>query len=239
MSYMKKMCKMIMILLTMLYCTGTQCVVNAEDVRVYSVNGVERTVLSKANSTAPKITLNKSKITLNTNSSITLKATVIGKSKKATWKSSNNKIATVNLKGKVTAKKAGIVTITAKANGISAKCIITVKNDTNTQIIPLSAFKGQYFSYKDSDYQYELRISKKSQNIYLGMWNKSGRGPSLEDFSFSYVDNKYTYYEKGCRSYSMYRLSIVPQSKDTIQVKISGKYVSVCGKFKYAGKINY
>jgi len=58
----------------------------------------------------------------------TIKATVKGDSKKVTYKSSNTKVATVSSKGVVTAKKAGKVVISAKANGITKKVTITVKN---------------------------------------------------------------------------------------------------------------
>ena len=47
---------------------------------------------------------------------------------KGTWTSSNKKIATVNSSGKITAKKAGTCTITAKVSGKTYKCKITVKN---------------------------------------------------------------------------------------------------------------
>ena len=43
------------------------------------------------------------------------------------WSSSNKKIATVNAKGIVTGRKKGKVTITAKANGVTKKCRVTVK----------------------------------------------------------------------------------------------------------------
>lgn len=47
---------------------------------------------------------------------------------KITWTSSNTKVATVNQKGKVTAKKNGTTTITAKsANGVSVTCKVVVK----------------------------------------------------------------------------------------------------------------
>ena len=64
---------------------------------------------------------------------VTLKATVYPKNannKAVTWKSSNSKIATVNRKGKVTAKKKGTCYITATAKDgskKSAKCKIVVK----------------------------------------------------------------------------------------------------------------
>ena len=72
------------------------------------------------------IKLNTKKISLEIGKTTTLTATVTGKSQKVTWKSSNKKIATVS-GGVVTTKKAGKVTITAKANGKTAKCVVTVK----------------------------------------------------------------------------------------------------------------
>lgn len=77
--------------------------------------------------TVADIKLNKTKATLKKGKSLTLKATVSGKSKKVTWKSSNSKIATVSKTGKVTAKKAGTATITVKANGVTTTFKVTVK----------------------------------------------------------------------------------------------------------------
>lgn len=77
--------------------------------------------------TVADIKLNKTKATLKKGKSLTLKATVSGKSKKVTWKSSNSKIVSVSKTGKVTAKKAGTATITAKANGVTTTFKVTVK----------------------------------------------------------------------------------------------------------------
>ena len=61
----------------------------------------------------------------------TLKAAVAPVSaanQKVMWKSSNEKVAIVNSKGKVTAKKAGTVTITAAAkDGSKKKTAIKIK----------------------------------------------------------------------------------------------------------------
>lgn len=46
--------------------------------------------------------------------------------KKATWKSSNTKIATVNKSGKVIAKKKGNATITVKVNSTKLTCKVTI-----------------------------------------------------------------------------------------------------------------
>lgn len=98
-------------------------------------NGKTAKVKLKASKAAVKVT--KIKITgsktmsLKTAKAQTLKAAVTPASaanQKVTWKSSNKKIATVNSKGKVTAKKTGTVTITATAkDGSKKKAAIKIK----------------------------------------------------------------------------------------------------------------
>ena len=75
------------------------------------------------------IKLNRTNVTLYTSDrkTVSLSASVQGASSKVVWKSSNTSIATVTSKGKVTAKRAGTATISAKANGATAKCKVTVK----------------------------------------------------------------------------------------------------------------
>lgn len=70
-------------------------------------------------------TLNRTTLNLKAKKNYTLK--VQGKIGKVTFKSSNTKVATVNAKGKVVAKKKGNATITVKANGITLKCKVKVK----------------------------------------------------------------------------------------------------------------
>ena len=77
----------------------------------------------------PSVSLNKKSATVYKGSKYTLKAST-SYSTKVTWKSSNNKIATVSSKGVVTPKKAGKVTITASAYGKKVTCKVTVKNPT-------------------------------------------------------------------------------------------------------------
>lgn len=98
-------------------------------IRVLSVCLVFMLVLSVVPMQAQAKTtvkINKTKTTIYVGKSTTLKIT--GTSKKITWSSSNKKVATVSSKGKVTAKKKGTATITAKVNGKSYKCKVTVKN---------------------------------------------------------------------------------------------------------------
>lgn len=108
---------------------------------------------------APK--LNKTKISLNVNKSYQLKVT--GTSKKATWKTSNKKVAAVSKTGMVTAKKKGTAIITAKVSKKIYKCKVTVKDTRkknsekdeateeeteepkNTAIHPIKKDKDGYF----------------------------------------------------------------------------------------------
>ena len=61
---------------------------------------------------AASVKMNTTKKTLYVKKTYTLK--VVGTKKKAKWSRSNKKVAIVSSKGKVTAKKKGTVTITAK-----------------------------------------------------------------------------------------------------------------------------
>ena len=81
------------------------------------------------------LTLNKTSANVICGDSLTLKATLKGASGKVSWKSSNTKIATVDTNGKITAKQAGAVTITATASGKSATCKVQVlfKDVTNSK----------------------------------------------------------------------------------------------------------
>lgn len=75
---------------------------------------------------ASKVKINKTSTTIYVGKTETLK--ISDTSKTVNWTSSNKNIAIVNSKGKVTAKKTGTATITAKVSGKSYKCKITVKN---------------------------------------------------------------------------------------------------------------
>lgn len=73
-----------------------------------------------------KLTLNKETATVYTGKTCKLKAST-EPTAKVKWKSNDTSVATVE-NGTVTGVKAGTATITAKANGITRKCKITVKN---------------------------------------------------------------------------------------------------------------
>ncbi|MBO4460210.1 MAG: S-layer homology domain-containing protein [Clostridiales bacterium] len=87
------------------------------------------------NGSKTKITLDKSIANLVCGKSLKLKATLTGSKTNIVWKSSDEKIATVDSSGNVKAKMAGPVTITASANGFRVGCEITVlyKDVTNSK----------------------------------------------------------------------------------------------------------
>ncbi|MDF2822381.1 MAG: hypothetical protein K0R15_2829 [Clostridiales bacterium] len=68
-----------------------------------------------------------------------------------TWKSSNSKVASVNTYGKVTAKKSGTATITAKIKNAEASCKVTV-NKTKITISKVSSSieRGDTLSFSAS-----------------------------------------------------------------------------------------
>lgn len=82
-------------------------------------------VLIQPATASASVKLSKSKATMYVGDSITLK--VSGTTKSITWSSSKKTVATVSSKGKVTAKKKGSATITAKVSGKSYTCKVTVK----------------------------------------------------------------------------------------------------------------
>ena len=96
-----------------------------------SISSISTTNSSKA--AVKKITLNAKKITLKIGEKKKLKAKT---GLKVKWKSGSKKIATVNNKGVVKAKKAGTVRITVSAKKdkkIKAVCKVIVKEMNNTE----------------------------------------------------------------------------------------------------------
>lgn len=88
-------------------------------------------LLPVSHASAAKIKLNKTKLKLVAGKSYKLKLSK--KKGKIKWTSSKKKIASVNAKGVVKAKKAGKATITATMKGKKYKCKVTVKKAITKQ----------------------------------------------------------------------------------------------------------
>lgn len=64
---------------------------------------------------------------------------IVPTSKTVKWSTSNKKIATVSSKGKVTGKKAGTCTVTAKVGSKSYKCKVTVKRPVSKDLLVIKS----------------------------------------------------------------------------------------------------
>lgn len=128
----------------------------------FSASGNTTAEAAGKNTAAASIKLSKTKVSVYKNKTVTLKAVVSGKSKKITWKSSNNKIAAINSKGVVTAKKVGKAVISATANGRTAKCTVTVKEKIS------SRKRAQHQKYVTYIKKFDQK-NKKSMKQYKGI----------------------------------------------------------------------
>lgn len=119
------------------------------------------------------ISLNKSKLTMYTCETKQLKAKALP-AKSVVWKSSNSKIASVNSNGIIKPKKAGRITITATANGISASCKVVIKN-------PSLQLKSSAIAYLDNSIALHATavpknsITWKSSNTKIATITQTGK----------------------------------------------------------------
>ena len=95
----------------------------------YDSKGVTVTTTVK-----PSVKLDRTNLTLTKGKTYTLKTAVTGTNKAVSWSSSNSSVASVDKNGKVTAKTKGTATITAKVDGASASCKVTVNEPAKTTI---------------------------------------------------------------------------------------------------------
>lgn len=105
----------------------------------------------ESESSAPaetKISVKAAKSKIYVGASTTVKATVTNSVGATTYKSSNTKVATVSSAGKVSAKKAGAVTIKATNNGKSASVKITIVKKNQKMTVKASAKSVRYSKVK-------------------------------------------------------------------------------------------
>lgn len=85
------------------------------------------------NTASAAVKINKKSITLDVGETTTLK--ISGTKSKVTWTSNKKAVATVSNSGKVTAKKEGQATITAKVDSKKYTCKVTVEEKTLSGLI--------------------------------------------------------------------------------------------------------
>ena len=124
---------------------------------------------------ATKITIEASKKTILTGQSVSLKAVLKPSNtvSTVTWKSSNNKIATVTNKGVVKGVKAGKVTITASSmGGITAKITLTIKQNVKSTSVKLNKTKLTLKKGKTYQLKTTLKPLKSTDQISYQSSNK-------------------------------------------------------------------
>lgn len=167
---------------------GTAMIICAAEDGGYTANCIvtvqELVTDVKLNHTSYKLTVNKS---------VTLKATVKSNNasnKKVKWTTSNKKIATVNQKGKVTAKKLGTCTIRATAtdgSGETATCTIRVirrvsKLKISNSYIKLLEGKSKQLKSKVSPSSATIKgVKWKSSDTSVAIVSSSGKVHALTE----------------------------------------------------------
>ncbi|MEE1319942.1 MAG: Ig-like domain-containing protein [Acutalibacteraceae bacterium] len=122
------------------------------------------------------VSLNKTEASVYVTKSLQLKATVkpsTASDKAVTWKSSNEKVATVNEKGKVYGVGSGTATITCKTNngGKTATCVITVLK--KTEVMSVSLTKTYTTTYKGRTYQFKAKVGPENATFPELKWTSS------------------------------------------------------------------
>ena len=146
----------------------------------------------------PTVKLNKTAVTAKTGTSVKLTATANGKSKRITWKSSNGGIASVTSKGVVYANRVGTATITATANGVSARCKVTVTapvDPVGSRTNPANLANGATIPMEDGTAYVKLdRILKGdaaiAQLTSMGQWGEY----EIEEYA-GYPNTQVVYFE--------------------------------------------
>ena len=124
----------------------------------------------------PSIKLSPAKASIAVGCKQKLKVTVTNGSQKVTWTSSKKSVASVSSSGVVTAKKKGTAVITARANGVTAKCRITV-TAPSVKLSPakLSLQAGTSSQLKATVKGKSKRVTWSSSNFSVAAVNSKGK----------------------------------------------------------------
>ena len=188
----------------------------------------------------PTIKLNKTKATIYQKGKLTLNAAVTGKSKTVTWSTSNKKIATVK-NGVVTGKGVGKAVITAKANGVSAKCTVTVRQKkSDTQSAAFKSFTSNSpVTIGSSVFSKAYNSSSGYYTIYV---TKGGKRTALVSKAVGYTsvtNGSILYYSEGKSgqnsSYTIYKYNISSGAKERVVAGLRFEPIACEGDCLYYG----
>lgn len=161
-----------------------------KSVRIITVLLAMAMVLSASLSAfaAPSLKISKKNAAITVGKKITLKVKSGGKTVKAKWKSSNNKVATVSNKGVVRGKKAGRAKITATVGKKTIKCAIAVKDKVvGKSYKPVSKSLTGTVSFSGSTSVYPSiaalteAFKKQYAKVKINITNVTGSGAGLID----------------------------------------------------------
>lgn len=146
---------------------------------------------------SPTIQVSPKMKTVYVKESFMLETKVEGKDQKVSFESSQPSIATVSESGKVSAKKKGSVILKAKANGVEAKCELTIKNipssaktEKKVVINPITNKKEEIVVVKPEETgEFDLANAKKAFQLQ----NQKRREAGIKELSWNqslYNDGK-------------------------------------------------
>ncbi len=139
---------------------------------------------------AAKMQLSAKKVTLIKGQKKTLKLN--GAKGKVTWKSSDKAVAVVK-KGKVTAKKAGIAVITAKASGKTCSCKVTVEDPVlNKTSAAVKAGESLKLKLSGTKQKIAWASSKKSVATVNSKGKVVGKRPGTAKITATVLKKKFT-----------------------------------------------
>ena len=142
-------------------------------------SGLKKTINVKVQKKAvatKKITGIQSKATISKGKNLSLKPVLlpITSVEKITYSTSDKKVATVNSKGKITAKGPGIAKITVKAGKKKAYCTVTVPGIANVKS-SATIKKGKSITLKPKKYGTNSKLVYTSSNTKVAVVNKNGK----------------------------------------------------------------
>ena len=131
----------------------------------------------EASAASAKPVVKASKTVISKGTKTQLKAVCGNKNvtKKATWKTSNKKVAAVSRSGKLTAKKAGTVYITATYKGKTSKRVKITVAETKLNKTSLKIATGKTYTLKATYNKKRVKATFKSSNAAVASVNRSGK----------------------------------------------------------------
>ncbi len=138
--------------------------------------GITETCTITVKTAVKSVSLNKTEATVYATKSFTLKPTVLpaeASNKAVTWKSDNEKVATVDENGKVYGVGSGTATITCttKNRSKTATCVVTVLK--KTEVLSVTLTKTYTTAYRGRTYQFKAKVGPENATFPELKWTSS------------------------------------------------------------------